>query len=467
MSANDLIQLETTVTATSGSTLTLASVEGLAVGDSIIVESQHGYNETGLDGDWAFTGLPTSNHYYLAVDHIGKSFIAVVSNISGNVVTVDRAVPPAAVGLPCYRDNSTAIKYAIDNLLPWPSRKRFATAELQPTFKMPMPLRCYLTDDPATIDFNHCEIFAPRGCGAVMISIARTGGGGVSNKHYKNLTIRGNVRDSGYGIFAETGSYNQQTWAMSAFAFAGTGGGSPSTATNVIVENFTLIDNWRSVSCSIAMDCFIVNCTSRFTDPLRRYIQWEYQADSCYRVSFVDCIIDSPYARPGFEPFKCQGVSFIRCGGKNCGFASNSSGATLFKDCFVEWTDENPDPAWSQFNPLINCNRTVEEQAGAQYPGTNGGVGVRNFTATYRVVPYPDTNRIFQTISVAPGVHGIATDADIRGVTLVVPRTNLTTPSDGYLVRSSEAETTARGLVGTLDTGSPYIRQNVVVPEDT
>lgn len=469
MAANDLIQLETIVTAVSGSTLTLASVDGLSAGDSIIVESQHGYNETGLDGDWAWTDLPVSGNYYAAVTHIGKSFIAPVVSIAGNVVTVNRAVPVAAVGLPCYRNNAVAIKHTIANLLPWPSRRRFACEESAPSTGFTIPLRISLSDTQATIDFNNCEIFAPRGCGAISFAIGRLlaeGSGGVSNKTYRNLTIRGNVRDSGYGFVGDLGNYVAQSSHPAAFVVFGTGGAEANTAFNCIVENFTLIDNWRSVGVSRAEDCFVYNCRSRFTDPLRRYIQWEYQADSSSRCAFIDCIVNSLYARAGFEPFKCQGVSFIRCGGSNCGFASNSSGGTLMKDCWVDWTDVNPDPAWSQFNPLMNINRTIETSQGSPQANAVGGVGVINFRANYLAIPYPDTNRIFNTINVSTGSHGILTGAKIRGVTLTVPRTNVTTPNFGYIVRSDEPETTASGLVGTLDTSSPYVRQNVAIPED-
>lgn len=465
MAVNDLVQLETTVTAVSGSTLTLASVTGLAVGDAIIVESLHGYNETGIDGDWEFTDLPTSNHYYLAVDHIGKSFIATVSGISGNVVTVDRTVPVAAVGLPCYRDNSTAVKYAIENAVAWPSRRRFACAAIEPTLRFPAPIRAMLNDTQATIDFNNCELFAPRGCGSLALTMARIGGGGVNNKILKNLTIRGNVRDYGYGILGETGVYYPDTWALGAFYFGGSSGDTPTFATNVIVENFNIIDAWQAISVNNAKDCFFVNCTMTANWPQRRYIQWDFQATFCFRTAFIGCTVISDKGRAGFEAFKSQGVTFLNCTGNNASFAANTSGATLYKNCYVIWTDDDPPTAFSQYNAMLSITRTIESQSGAPIAYAVGGIGVINFVVDYRVIPYANSNQIFNTILVSPGDQGIPTNAKINGVTLIVPRTNVTTPNAGYIIRSDEAQTTATGLVGTLDSGNQYIRQGTVIPQ--
>lgn len=461
MGLYDLVALSTTVLAQSGATVTLASVEGLEVGDRIVIESQHGYDETGLDGDWPIVWNNGSENvplpfvgagYYLDVDHVGKSFIGTIQSggISGNTITLDRTVPTGAVGLPCYRENGAAVKYAIENKLAWPSRKTFAIASSNTA-----PIRAYLTDEYAEFNFNHCELFAPRGCGALSLSITRDGGGGLKNKRYRNLHLRGNARTSGYGFLAETNVYNQQTSSSPAFGVAGSGGEGGGKAQNVTVENFTFTDNWRSIALANAFDCIVANCNSFFTEPLKRYIQWEYQAATCKRITFYNCVVDSDYARAGFEAFACQGVSFINCQSRNSSFASNASGAVSFRNCSMVWDDVDPDPSFSQYNGLLSLTRTIEDQQGSAQTGTQGGIGVDNFSVTYNAIPYPETNRIFNTVLVSPGIYGIPTAPVIRGIHLTVPRTNVTAPNAGYLVRSDESGTTVTGITGdTLDTGS-------------
>lgn len=459
MGLYDLVELTTTVTAQSGATVTLASVEGLEVGDKIIIESQHGYDEPGLDGSWAISNFPLGVGYYTNVTHVGKSFISgPITNIAGNVVTVDRTVPSGAVGLPCYRNNADAVKYTVDNLLPWPANKRLAVATATSA-----PIRSYLTDTYAEIDFNHCELFAPRGTGALRLAIARISGGGLKNKRYRNLTLRGNVRDSGYGLSVEGGTFVQGSSMYFPFNILGSGGEGGGLAINCVIENFTFIDNWRSTGVDLALDSFVVNCRSQFTDPLRQYIQWEYQAASSERCAFIDCTIDSDYMRASFEPYKCKGISFIRCGGRNTSFAVNSSGSTIFKDCWITIDDTNPDPSFSPSNFLLNLARTQETQQGEQQPGTGGGVGVFNFRIQYDAIPYGDTDAIWGGVAInAEAAWGLPVNAHIYGLDFQVPRTDVAFGANtGYIVnRNSGAggTTIVSGITGdTLDTGTKLL----------
>lgn len=462
MSLNDLVQLETTVVSQAGATITLADVTGLAVGDRVVIESQHGYNETGLDGNWTLSNLPLTG-YYLNVTNVGKSFIGTIQSggISGNTIILDRTVPSGAVGLPCYRENSAAVKYAIENGVSWPARKRFAIASDNTA-----QIRALLTDDYQEIDFNNCELFAPRGCGALGLAIAKIGGGPVSNKRYKNLTMRGNVKDSGYGFFAETGVFVQGSSLAAAFNIFGTGGAPPSGPTsNVIAENFTFIDNWRACGISLALDCFGVNMRCENTDPLRQYIQWEFQISSSQRCAFIDCVVDGDYMRGGFEPFKSIGCSFIRCGGRNTSFSSNTSGGVLFKDCYVVIDDTNPNASFSPDNFLMNINRTIEDQQGSPQAGTNGGVGVMDFSIIYNAIPYASdgvSGEIWKQVGVTPGSQGIV-GAKINGVHFQVPRTNVTQNNgytDGYVVNNNALATdtiVSRVSGSTLDSGTKLL----------
>jgi hypothetical protein len=447
MAVNDLIELSTTVTAQSGATVTLASVEGLAVGDGIIIESDHGYNELGLDGEWEITGKP--DHYY-GNAIIGKSFIGTVQGISGSVVTVDRTVPTGAVGLNCYRNNFAAVQHAVNQKLAWPSRKVFAVASANSS-----PPRCELTDSYYEFDFNNCEIFAPRGTGALALYVSRVGGGPVSNKRYANLTLRGNARISGYGVSAETGKWRQGSSQPAAFTV---GGVNSSRARNVYIENFTFIDNWRSLAIDVAEDCIAYNCRSEFTSPLYNYVQWEYQFSTAFRCAVINCPVISNWFRPAYNAFKSQGVSFLECQTRNGLFAINTSGAVLVKNCGVLWTEENPYEHWSPNYPVMAINRTIENQQGYVQEGTVGGTLVKNFSVIYERLPYPTTSRMFNTINIDQGYYSVPTQAVIDGVSVVVPFLEATTPNTGYVVRSDDPQAIVSNVSATtLNSGTKVV----------
>lgn len=459
MAITDLVELSTTVTAVSGSIVTLANVSGLAVGDRIIIESQHGYDETGLDGDWD-VDLPVSSDYYIGVTHWGKSFLGTVSGISGNNVTLDRTVPVGASGLPFYRNNADAIEYAINNRISFPTAKvlAFATDNTR-------PLRCYTTPDQYTYDFNGCEIFTPRGCGPASIQFysSEPGGGPTHNKIYRNLTMRGNARDSGYGFSAETGELIFDGSAFpTAFRIEGTSGEGGTVTTNQHLEGCTFIDNWRAVSFSLASGCTATNCLASFTGPLRSYIQWEFLAANSINCWFIECAVDTDYSRPAFSAFSAERCGFISCSGRNAFFESNSSGGTFFKDCSVLWDTTDPGP-WSPNTPLLSLQRVYEDQVGSAL-GTTGYIRVENFSAKYNATPYVD--QIYYTILVDVGdwteivvdVIGLVFDASAVG-------TPASPTSDGYAMISTANNVTLSNYIGPQWSGrAPFLREGVSTP---
>ena len=463
MGANDLISLSTYVNGVpSGVDVTLGSVAGLVPGDQIIIESQHGYNETGLDGDWPISNFPIAGNYYTNVDHVGKSYIGTISAINGNVLTMTTPVPAASNGLPAFRNNAVSIKYAIENKVRWPEQKVLAAATTNTS-----PIRASLTDDYHEIDFNGCTILSPRGVCCVMLSMVRVGGGGVSNKRYRNLILKGNARPTGYGISAETGVSVQGSSFSAPFSVSGTSGANPTIARFVDIENFKIIDCWRSIGHTLAQDCNIVDCVTEPTDILKNYIQWEYLPTSCERIAYLRCKVQSAFHRAGFEPFRCQGVTFDNCYGRNANMSVNTSGGVLYRNCTIDWDQVNPEAGEVAATiGLLNIGRTIETQAGSAYEGTQGGTGIRNFTINQNVVPYPGTNSIFASCLIGAGIYGIDTAADIRGLTINLPGTDHNCPHSGYAVRADASETYVSGLVCPQLTGkTKYVKNNVPQPD--
>lgn len=452
---NDLVSLEATVLSVNGSTIALSNVNGLAVGDSLIIESQHGYNEAGLDGVWPISNLPVGSGYYTGASRVGRSYIATIKELTGNKAVMSRPVPPAAKWLTCYRDNSDAIKYAIEKRIQWPDGQRFAYAT-----STTQPVLIYLTDEWFDYDFRGCEIFAPRGCGALQIGFGRVGGGAFSNKRFRNLVLRGNARDSGYGFIVPSGTWIQGSSMPSAWLV---GGVSASPMSNVIIENFTCIDNWRAVGLTYASDCLVKNCRSEFTDVLRQYVQWEYLAAHCKRCRFEDVtVVDPNGMRAAFSAFRCEDVQFVKCGGENIGFESNTSNGTLFEDCWTDITVENPHDAWSFYNSLISINTNIANQQGND--PSSSGIMVKNFAVRYNVIPYPERNKIWNTVIIGQGIG-----AAIDGLRIEMPpgsRMVTTAHHPAGLVASNSLFSTAVRVSGHPAVISPiytvkYVPQSI------
>lgn len=449
MAVTDLRAFQTVVSSSVAGTniINVDNASGFQVNDKIIIESLHGYNESGVDGVWSITNMPSSGYYWTA--QVGKSWMGTITNIVGNTLTLSRAVPNSSTGLTVYRDNHDAIPYAIENNIKFPEGQTFACNFIN-------PIRPYLTNTFKIIDFNYCTILAPRGCGAALVTYAKVGGGGLENKVWRNLTIQGNARDSGYGFQVETGVYYQGSSMSAAFVMSGA---------NHHVENMVFKDNWRSIGGSYLYDSTISNCISRFDDPLRAYIQWEYYTDLSQRVTFDRCIMDSNYVRPAFEAFKSSGIFFNHCVGRNGPYSSNSSGAIRFEDCSIIWDEENPHSSFSQYNPLMNLNRIIENQGGANnpIPNTDGGLKIKNMKFDYRKIPYPNTNAIFNCINISGPYQGnTPVRAIIDGIELITPRNNLVTPNAGYMLRSDPNDTVASNFTGpNFDTGFKYWQNGV------
>lgn len=439
----------------SGSTVTLVNKTGFSVGDKIIIESQHGYNQDGLDGNWTWNFVGYSGDFYFdpALKQ-GKSFMGSITGISGETITLDRTVPVGAVGLPFHRDNGDAVKHAIENGVSWPSGVTFHVGS-NADF-----IRPALSTEQQTIDFNNCTWLNVRGCPGLLFYPNTIGGSSsVSNKVFKNLNLVGNSLNSGFGV--------QSLIGLNALVLI--------AGSNVVVDNFTTRNGWRGIVLNNSVDCVVQNCTSTLECHRRRYIQWEFQASGCSRCVFYNCTVDCDFPFASFEPFKCSGVSFVKCGGRNAGYSCNASGKIKFIDCNCTYDSADYETegasSWSINNPIININRIIENQQGTPQTGTEGGCLVYNFDMAYEALPRVASQRIFKCIIVGGGIRGISTDARIRNVSYTNPflaSTDGNGNAVGYVI-SGDANTLGAnadqlivsGIVNatTLNTGLKYSKQ--------
>ena len=461
MAYTDLISASTFVASQSGADVTVADPTGFSVGDKIIIESQHGYGEDGFDGNWswsAYDSFPDTDYYFSPIIVKGKSFLGSITNISGSTFTLDRTVPSGAVDLPFHRDNTDAVSVAIAQKATWPEGVTYHIGSANAGLIAPA-----LDEHFYEYDFNNCVWQNVRGCYGMCLRPTLSGGGGVVNKVWRNLIMKGNRRASGFGTQSANGAGLEALFLI--------------TGDNHVIENCQFWDGWRSVGLSYASNVTVQNCTTYSQDPMRRYIQWEYQTNFAKHCTFYKVRIDSDYALPSFEPFKSSSVTFDQCGGRNCGYSCNTSGKSLYLNCDCTWDQQDydvdgSDGVWAFGQPVFNVNRTVENQQETPQVGTDGGCLIDNFRMEYTALPRVSANRIFTNIVVGGGTAGIDTGCVVRNPTYINPFTTSTDNANGaqknkagYVV-AGDANTTADAqlkLYGpingdTLSLGNKYAK---------
>lgn len=466
----DLCDYTSIVSYASGNVIRLAGGVGpLVPGMAMIVESQHGHNEAGIDGSYTWDSFyrraPSGagkRDWYLG-DHLtqGKSFMGDIVSISGNDITLDRTISSAAIGLPFYVDCGPAIKAAIEANAAWEEGKTYYLTARQASLNG--TVRPSLSHAQQTRDFNFCTFKAARGCWSWEFNPAHPLGGSPNNKVWKNLTLHGNWLSTGGFVPPINQPGDPVVWRC--------------VGANHLFDNVNFVDQMTSFSFHYAVDSVLQNSTYTNNSQGRRYFQWHYGTSSgCKRCVFYNCTVDSDWYCPAFEAFDSTGVVFDKCGGRNCTWSHNTSGKTIFKDCYTNWDDDNvwvgdaTYHGWSQFGHIMDANANIESQQGHPHIGTEGGVLVENFRFEYQKLPWSNpsaslgANNMFRFMSAnARAFPEVKMDARLRNITYINPFPAATAfgfNSSGYVLNggSGATETKVYGpnSVSVLNEGVPF-----------
>lgn len=418
MAVTDLISKATTVTVANGTNvIQVADKTNLAVDDEVLIESQHGYNEAGLGGSFSFT--PAGAYYFASGITVGKSIYAIITNISGNDITLNTTVPAEAVGVPLYRDNEKAVKAKIEAGTSW------AAYEDQ-TFHVGNRILPVLTDDSEQeFDFNNVEFKSPKGCCCVAIYFQKSGGGVPSHKTYRNLRITGNVADSGYG--PTTGYTGGQTMNKT-FHLIGH---------HVVVDNVTITDVWMSFLLDFCEDCVVQNSTIVRNHPLRTYWQWDVLPISSKRCVFDNITYDSDYPAPFCEAAKSRGIVFSNCTSRNGIYSINTSGGTRYINCSAVW-DWSSDGSANVMTPTTAywpVTRQFEQSDGYASTGTEGGTLLLGCSIDIQAITFPP-NRICYCHNTQQPLYGIDTNMRVYDETYTnaFPASDTNNANFGYWV---------------------------------
>ncbi len=352
----------------SSAALTVASATGFAIGDQIIVEigGESGTGARGtkgvggtvpalsyadiaardadtsqVDGKWCWV-IDTGRTFYwddtavlwkrgtlpdfywaLALPY---ALTAEITNIVGNVLTLDTAATVAATGANVYYNNYPALTFYTT-----------LEANIWEPRALDIPAGDYACHSDANTVFgcngterieirgqgiDATRIFAPNGVLPARIVFIGTTGCSVHD-----LEISGNFGDSGYrfvdGFPDGLGDPNWNYYQGVFFTNLAQDG----TCYNVRAGDWPgsciEFNHVSSGTCN--------NCQTFHSDPFRRYVaNWTFQCSDAGGVSFTDCSFTCPGFHNAFETFRSDGVTYTRCHSTNGIASSNSSGNFLF-----------------------------------------------------------------------------------------------------------------------------------------
>lgn len=402
--------------------LALTSNPGFEVGDTVIVEigGEAGAGQrgtVGVGGVWpsvhyanlaaieATTPSDTSYAYaedtlktyqYLSGDWFEETryypgtivplaLVAEITNVAGNVLTLDTPAVAAATNANVYYDNKPAFDAVVSD-------------HSEASFKMRIPVGDFAVSSQLTIDDKTgwiltgfgstvSKLFSPRGAPAVSLIWDNCTGCVSADFH-----VQGNVKQQGYmwGLFGVT-TPNQ--W----------GGHQFDNSEHCTAYRVNATDVWtRGVGTSRSFRCYFYNCKVTVTDPKMGYIQWEVQFADSYDCWSVDCEVDSNYLVPGFEHFRSDYGGHIRPVSRNGIFSVNSSGAGIIDSPIVVVEADSSQPgddvnSTSNFalSPLFNINSNIQPPSST----IELGYTIRNPTITQEG-PVDDDGTVLAAINI-------------------------------------------------------------------
>ncbi len=372
-------EVQTTGSITGGAfALTVASPTDFAIGDEIIVEigGESGLGVRGtkgvggnfpplsyadttardadlsqINGTWCWVedtgrmfwwddapelwqrGTPLPDYYWALT--LPYALTAEITNIVGNVLTLDTAANVTATNANVYHNNYRALTFfsSLESYL-WEPR----------TLDIPAGNYAYhrsgesnlgtvaLTVEIRGQGMNETTLFAPNGALSFTISFQSP----ATDCSVHDLTHAGNFGD--YGLrFSDLGTpevslAGRPGWAFHQGVFFDAANGS--TCYNVRTGDFpgSCIEGAHQISLTVN------NCATYSSDPLRRYLaNWAFQCSDSEAtpdgaITYTDCTFTCPGFHNAYETFRSKGVIYRRCTSVNGIVSSNASGLFLFDE---------------------------------------------------------------------------------------------------------------------------------------
>jgi hypothetical protein len=335
-----------------------------------------GYAYWWLDGKWYDLAPNRPNTFYTGQYYLGKavprSLQARITSISGNTLTLDKPAVVSASGANVYLDTAPVLTNMIASggSLSLPAGNYPAGGVIWIRNKAHFVL--------SGAGKDQTTIYSPKGVPSAGIQAYH-----APNTLIKDLTLHGNFRDEGFGL-NWTGSTTAGTNQPVTEFDVPQGSGFPRGillnvgSHNSVVQDVRVVDvAWQAVGVAFAENVWARRVLNIQNDPLRQYIQWQFQWTDTMGGGCEDCEVRSRYVIPGFEAFKSSRVSFVRPKGRNAIMAMNGSGGWVIDGADLRFTPNSlhPEAYITPFHPIIEASTNIGVTAQVALGGT-----IRNIT---------------------------------------------------------------------------------------
>lgn len=329
----------------------------------------------------------TSSYYNAKA--IPLSLVAVITNIAGTTLTLDRNATATATDATVYYDNLPTLGALFGE-----GEDITGTKIIFGTGNFALSARAIVNLQSKALlvgaGNTSTVFFSPDGCSGCLHLEQ------CNNVTVRDLGIIGNARFSGYAFRPLTAN------VFSNYPEGMTMG----ISSNCTADGLKITDVFQqAVGVSQGNDCWAYNCDCVHTTGLKVYIQWMFQWADSTGGGTVDCTLDSAYMMAGFETFRSSYVSMIRPSGVNFAMSSNSSGG---------WTFDSP-------NIVIEANsqlNTTYYNAGEFIITINSNIGIDALTQLGGVITNP--NIVIQgVVNVSDSVwYGIVIGSDNPNISI-------------------------------------------------
>jgi hypothetical protein len=426
-------ELSTTGSISASSTsLTVASATGFEIGDPIIVEvggeaglglvgssgvggqwptlsyanaAAREADTTQADGRWAYdvdTGItkwwddvavlwkrstisgPAGGDYYAASAH-PYALTATITNIVGNVLTLDTAATTSTTDANVYYDCQPGMDACFT-----PDQDPYNLEWDTPARTLVLPAGNFAMDGgfgygntSQTWEVygqgrDDTRIFAPRGA-----RNCSCGGSSAPTHNWHDFEIAGNFRSNGYRMTAGVSENINIERDFPPFNYP-SGISVLGGASNVIHD--MRISNFAGcfVACNFQGSFHCYDIEGFLDNSPMVYLSWNYQVSDSTASTYPDltartpgsivferCTSTCPHYHSAFETFRSDGVSFIDCTALNGIASSNASGAFLFDNMNLMFDEDAENryttvygedfcPQEGTGNPIINVNSNIQ-----------------------------------------------------------------------------------------------------------
>jgi hypothetical protein len=392
-----------------------------------------GYVFWWLDGQWYNMAPNRQNTFYTGQYYLGKavprSLQARITAIDGRRFKLDRSAAVSTEGANVYLDTAPILSNMIA-----------ASGKLSlPAGSFPTGGVVWIRDKT---DFelsgdgkDHTTIYAPKGVPSAMIQAYN-----APKTRVRDLTLQGNFRDEGFGL-NWTGSTNAGTNQPVTEYDVPQGAAFPRGILLHVgshdseVKDVRVIDvAQQAVGVSFADNVWARRVENIQNDPLRQYVQWQFQWADTTGGGCEDCEVRSTYVISGFEAFKATNVQFIRPKGVNAMFAMNGSGGWIIADADL------------RFTPMSLHPESDRHQASPWH-------AVINVNTNIGVTPQVALGGTIRNVTMIQAGYLNANNDSLKGININDHNPNIRVEGIAYYAPDYKAPTVSNGAMGLFSTG--------------